>query len=64
MGQVTAGGHAYPFRLPCRFQRKDGFIVLDQLRTVDRHRLVRRLGKVSAKALQKVLGTLQEMFSE
>jgi mRNA interferase MazF len=61
---MTTEGHAYPFRIPCRFQRKDGFIVLDQLRTVDRHRLVRRLGKVSAKTFQKVLGTLQEMFSE
>jgi len=61
---MTTGGHTYPFRIPCRFQRKDGFIVLDQLRTVDSNRLVRRLGKVSSTTLQKVLGTLQEMFTE
>jgi len=61
---MTTGGHRYPFRIPCRFQRRDGFIVLDQLRTVDRNRLVRRLGKVSSTTLQKVLGTLQEMFTE
>lgn len=61
---MTTGGHPYPFRIPCRFQRKDGFIVLDQLRTVDRHRLVRRLGKVTASTLKKVLGTLQEMFQD
>jgi len=61
---MTTGGHPYPFRIPCRFQHKDGFIVLDQLRTVDRHRLVRKLGKVTTSTLQKVLGTLQEMFQD
>ena len=61
---MTTGGHPYPFRIPCRFQRKDGFIVLDQLRTVDRHRLVQRLGKVTTSTLQKVLGILQEMFQD
>jgi len=59
---MTTGGHPYPFRIPCRFQRKDGFIVLDQLRTVDRHRLVRRLGKVHGSTLGKVLSILREMF--
>jgi len=61
---MTTGGHPYPFRIPCRFQRKDGFIVLDQLRTVDRHRLVRRLGKVHGSTFQKVLGILREMFEQ
>ena len=61
---MTTGGHPYPFRIPCRFQSKDGFIVIDQLRTVDGRRLVRRLGKVHPTTLQKVLGTLQEMFAE
>ncbi len=61
---MTSGGHPYPFRIPCRFQRKDGFIVLDQLRTVDGRRLVRRLGKVHPATLQKVLEALQEMFAD
>jgi mRNA interferase MazF len=61
---LTTGGHAYPFRIPCRFQKKDGFIVLDQLRTVDRARLVRLLGKLSAPTLKKSLGVLREMFAE
>ena len=61
---MTTGGHPYPFRIPCRFQRKDGFIVIDQLRTVDGRRLVRRLGKVHPTTLQKVLRTLQEMFAD
>ena len=59
---MTTGGHPYPFRIPCRFQRKDGFVVLDQLRTVDRHRLVRRLGKVHGSTLLKILSILREMF--
>ncbi len=61
---MTTGGHPYPFRIPCRFQKKDGFIVLDQLRTVDRARLFRRLGKLSTPTLSKALGVLQEMFAE
>jgi mRNA interferase MazF len=61
---MTTGGHSYPFRIPCRFQGKDGFIVLDQLRTVDRHRMVRRLGKVHSTTLQKVLRVLVEMFEK
>jgi mRNA interferase MazF len=61
---MTTGGHAYPFRIACRFQKKDGFVVLDQLRTADRARLARRLGRLTPTTLSKVLGVLQEMFSE
>jgi mRNA interferase MazF len=60
---LTMGGHSYPFRIPCRFQRKSGFVVLDQLRTVDRNRLVRKLGSLSPKTIASVLGTLQDMFA-
>ncbi len=61
---MTTGGHAYPFRIACRFQKKDGYIVLDQLRTVDRGRLVKRLGRLTPTTLSKALGVLQEMFAE
>ncbi len=61
---MTTGGHRYPFRIACRFQKKDGFIVLDQLRTVDRARLVRRLGRIAPSTLSKCLVVLQEMFAE
>lgn len=61
---LTTGGHPYPFRIPCRFERKDGCIVLDQLRTVDRRRLRKHLGTVSPSTLSKALGVLQEMFTE
>jgi mRNA interferase MazF len=60
---LTTGAHRYPFRVPCRFGGREGHVVLDQLRTIDRVRLVRRLGKLSAATLVQVLGTLQEMFA-
>lgn len=60
---LTTGSHPYPFRVPCRFAGKDGHIVLDQLRTVDRERLVRRLGALTAPTLAKSLSILQEMFA-
>ena len=59
----TTGSHAYPFRIPCRFQGKSGQIVLDQIRTVDQGRLGRRLGRISSTALGRILLTLQEMFA-
>lgn len=60
---LTTGSHGYPFRIPCRFQGKAGHIVLDQIRTVDRARLVRRLGRLSPRALEKALVVLGEMFA-
>ncbi len=61
---MTTGGHAYPWRVPCRFQRRSGFVAVDQLRTVDTDRLVRRLGKLEPNTVRQVLGILQEMFAE
>jgi len=61
---MTTGGHPYPFRITCRFQKTDGFIVLDQIRTVYRARMVRRLGRISNPSLTKSLSILQEMFTE
>jgi mRNA interferase MazF len=60
---LTTGGHPYPFRVPCRFQGRAGYVVIDQIRTVDRERLVRRLGKLSSSTLAGVLTILQEMFT-
>lgn len=59
---LTTGSHPYPFRVPCRFMEKDGHVVLDQLRTVDHERLVKRLGEIPESTRAKVLGVLQEMF--
>lgn len=61
---MTTSGRTYPWRIRCRFQNRVGYVVLDQLRTVDRERLVKRLGVLSAETVTKVLGGLQEMFAE
>jgi len=61
---MTTGGHAYPWRIPCRFQNRSGFVALDQLRTVDIERLLKRLGRLSSGAMTEVLDSLQEMFAE
>ena len=60
---MTTAGHVYPFRVPCKFEGRSGFVVLDQVRTVDRDRLARKLGKLSKPAFDKVLALLQEMFA-
>ena len=60
---ITTGGHAYPFRVACRFGGRTGHVVLDQIRTVDRQRLVRRLGRLSSNTLTQALVALQNMFS-
>jgi mRNA interferase MazF len=61
---MTTAGRAYPWRVPCRFQRRSGFVALDQLRTVDAERLVRRLGRLEADSITTVLQRLQEMVAE
>ncbi len=60
---LTTRGRAYPTRVPIRFQRKTGQIVLDQIRTVDKIRLVKRLGTINKPTADKVLATLGEMFA-
>lgn len=60
---MTTAGRAYPTRIACRFQGKDGQVVLDQLRTVDRERLVKRLGRLDARTARRVLEVLQELFA-
>jgi mRNA interferase MazF len=59
---LTTGGHPYPFRVRCRFDSKDGHVAADQLRAVDRDRLVKRLGSLSETTLHQLLSVLQAMF--
>lgn len=61
---MTTKGQSYPTRIPCEFQGKEGQIVLDQIRTVDKTRLVRRLGRLDATTQSQVLAALREMFEE
>ena len=60
---MTTGGHPYPFRIACRFGGKVGYVVADQLRTVDQVRMVRRLGELPKRTMAEVLGVLQRMFA-
>ena len=60
---LTAGAHPDPFRVRCTFDGKDGHVVADQLRAVDRERLVKQLGSLSEATLNELLGVLQAMFA-
>lgn len=60
---MTTGGQAYPWRVGCRFQRRSGFVALDQVRTIDTERLVKRLGRLPPDTVNAVLRGLQEMFA-
>lgn len=60
---MTTKGHEYPTRVPCRFRQKTGQVVLDQIRTVDAGRLVRKLGRLDVSTGAKVLAVLGEMFA-
>ena len=60
---MTSKGRDYPSRVDCTFQGIQGQIVLDQVRTVDKLRLVKRLGTISENTQQKVLQVLNEMFA-
>jgi mRNA interferase MazF len=60
---MTTKGRAYPSRVDCKFQGKQGQVVLDQIRTVEKVRLVKKLGRVDAKTQSEVLAILNEMFS-
>ena len=60
---MTTKGRPYPTRIAVTFQRKAGQIVLDQLRTVDKARLVKRLGKIDDLTARAVLRLLGEMFA-
>jgi mRNA interferase MazF len=60
---MTTRGKPYPSRVPVEFGGTTGFVVLDQIRTVDRERLVKRLGNLDDETASRTLGVLQEMFS-
>lgn len=61
---MTTKERNYPTRVPCLFQDKKGQVVLDQIRTIDKKRLVKKLGAIDNKSQNKILNILQEMFSK
>lgn len=61
---MTTKGKPYPTRVSCKFDGKAGHIVLDQIRTVDKTRLVKKLGQIDTVTQEKLLTVLGEMFAE
>jgi mRNA interferase MazF len=61
---MTTKGHPYPSRVACEFEGKAGQIVLDQIRAVDKTRLVKKLGRLNKDHQKAVLFVLGEMFAE
>ena len=60
---MTTAGRPAPFRIPLRFDGKSGLILLDQVRTIDKKRLVKKAGTVTAVTLRATLSTLQQVFA-
>ena len=60
---MTTKGYPYPSRVNCQFQGKDGLIVLDQIRTADKIRLIKKLGQIDVETQKTVLAVLGEMFA-
>jgi len=60
---MTTRGQAYPTRVSCYFKGKNGQVVLDQIRTVDRSRLIKKLGRLDRLTALRVLKILQEIFA-
>jgi mRNA interferase MazF len=61
---MTTKGRTYPTRIVCQFQGKNGQIVLDQIRTIDKVRLVKKLGQINLDEQRLILDTLAEIFAE
>jgi mRNA interferase MazF len=61
---MTTKSHNYPTRVELEFQGKNGWIVLDQIRTVDKTRLIKKVGKIEEKTIQEVKNVLREMLVE
>jgi mRNA interferase MazF len=64
IAHMTTKSHGYPYRVEVSFKNKKGCIVLDQIRTVDKGRLVKELGVIDASTIHKVKAVMQEMLVE
>ena len=59
---MTTKSHVYPTRIPVRFDKKSGWIVLDQIRTVDKARLLKKLGRISSREIAAVKDIIKQMY--
>ncbi|UCE52572.1 MAG: type II toxin-antitoxin system PemK/MazF family toxin [Desulfobacterales bacterium] len=60
---MTTAGKDYPTRVPCKLQNKKGQIVLDQIRTIDKSRLIKKLGAIDPQTQVEVISSLQRLFA-
>jgi mRNA interferase MazF len=60
---MTSATKDYPSRVNCRFKRKEGQIVLDQIGTIDKKRLIKKLGSIDSKTQLEVISVLQRLFA-
>lgn len=60
---MTSKGFSFPTRIQCVFQGKRGFVLLDQMRAVDKSRLIQKLGVISKNTQIKLINCLQELFA-
>lgn len=61
---MTSGSRPAPFRVPARFRGVDGYILPEQTRALDKHRLVKNLGQIDAVTLRQTLQTLRDLYEE
>jgi len=61
---MTTKSHKYPTRISLSFQKQKGYIVLDQIRTIDKKRIIKELGKINNKTVSEIKAVLQEMLIE
>ncbi len=59
---MTLRSHSYPSRVPVKFRRKDGWVVLDQIRAVDKRRLIKNLGKIDYNTINRIKSVIKEML--
>ena len=60
---LTSAGKDYPTRVSCKFKKKRGQIVLDQIRTIDKARLIKKLGSIDPETQLEVISVLQRLFA-
>ena len=60
---MTTAGKEYPTRVSCKFKKKKGQIVLDQIRTIDKTRLIKKLGTINPETQMEVISVLQRLFA-
>lgn len=63
MAPMTTKGFVFPCRIECQFKGKTGLILLDQIRVIDKSRLVKKLGMISTNTQKKLCACLQELFA-